>query len=81
MVNNQNTTATLADEDLILLSCKKDECNVSNPYIEWVIKLTASYDAIPSKKFFISYKVGDFNTVKIGNHSYTDIMRVRDIYV
>lgn len=56
-VDDQNTTAILSYENLVVLSHKEDECNVVDPHVEWVIDSVASYHATPNKKFFTSYKV------------------------
>ena len=56
----QNTTTTSTIED-VALSIGDDECcNVSHPYVEWVINSAASNHVTPRKELFTSYKVGDF---------------------
>ena len=56
-------------------------CNVSHPYVEWVIDSIASCHVTPRKEFFTSYKVGDFGRVKMDNKSYADIVGIRDFFV
>ena len=44
----------------------KDECcNVSHPYVEWVIDLASSCHVTPRNELFTSYKAGDFGRVKM----------------
>ena len=60
----------------------EDECcNVSHPYVEWVIDLASSCHVTPRKEFFTSYKAGDFGRVKMGNNSYADIVGIGDVCV
>ena len=60
----------------------EDECcNVSHPYVEWVIDSASSCHVTPRNELFNSYKAGDFGKVKIGNNSYVDIVGIGDICV
>ena len=60
----------------------EDECcNVSYPYVEWVIDSTSSCHVTPRKELFTSYKARDFGRVKIVNNSYADIVGIGDICV
>ena len=60
----------------------EDECcNVSHPYVEWVIDSASSYHVTSRKELFTSYKVGDFERVKMGNNSYADIVGIGDFFL
>ena len=66
----------------MVLSIGEDECcNVSHPYVEWVIDSTSSYQVTPKKEPFTSYKARDFGRVKIGNNIYANIVGIGDICV
>ena len=77
----QNTTAVLTIEEVVL-SIGEDECwNVSHPYVEWVIDSASSCYVTPRNELFTSYKAGDFGRVRMGNNSYANIVRTGDICV
>ena len=42
---------------------------------------TASVHCTPNKLFFTSYMVGDFGFVKMGNKSYSKIVRIGDMCI
>ena len=80
-VDDENTAAVIVLEDEVLAIGQDDCCTVSDPYVEWVIDLAASYHVTPRKELFTLYKAGNFGRVKIGNDSYADIVGIGDIYV
>ena len=77
----QNTTTVSTIEDVVICVGKDECCNVSHPYVEWVIDSASSYHVTPRKELFTSYKAGDFGRVKMGNNSYADIVGIGDICV
>ncbi|XP_047268802.1 uncharacterized protein LOC107871373 isoform X1 [Capsicum annuum] len=48
---------------------------------EWVVDTAASYHATPVRNFFCKYVTGDFDTVKMGNSSYSKIVGIGDISI
>ena len=46
-----------------------------------MVDTTASYHATPNRDFFMTYKVGDFGTVKIGNTSCSKIVGIGDVQI
>ena len=55
--NDQNTTAAVfgEDEELVVLSFNKNESQVIDPYVEWVIDSAASYHATSKKDVLTTY--------------------------
>ena len=43
----QNTTVVLTIEEVVLSIGEDERCNVSHPYVEWVIDSASSYHVIP----------------------------------
>ena len=43
--------------------------------------LTASYHCIPKREYFLTYKVGDYGTVKMGNKGVSLIIEIGDICI
>ena len=78
-VDDENTAAVIVLEDEVLAIGQDDCCTVSDHYVEWVIDLAASCHVTPRKELFISYKVGNFGRVKMGNDSYADIVGIGDM--
>ena len=79
---NKNTTAALSDEDVAVLFFGDKEClPVTDNEVEWIIDTTTSYHVTPNKKFFTSYRPGDFGTVKMGNTSYSKIVGIGDVCI
>ena len=69
-------------EDVVVLSIEKQKCeHVANNDIEWVVDSAAPHHIIPTKGFFITYKAGDFGIVKMGNSSYSKILRIGDVCI
>ena len=77
----QNTIAVSTIEEVVLSIGEDECCNVSYPYVEWVIDLASSYHVAPRNELFTSYKVGDFRRLKMSNNSYADIVGIWDICV
>jgi len=69
-------------ENVVVLSVEEQKCeHVANNNIEWVVDSVASYHVIPRKGLFITYKAGDFGTVKMGNSSYSKIVGICDVCI
>lgn len=51
------------------------------PFVEWVVDSTAFYHRAPKRELFTSYKVGNFDKVKMSNDSHTNIIEIGDIYL
>ena len=65
--SEKNTTAAMIDEDVVVLSIKKQKCkHVANNDVEWVVDSADPHHIIPMNGLFTTYKVGDFGTVKMG---------------
>jgi hypothetical protein len=47
--------------------------------VEWIVDTGACYHATPNKEFFMTYKAGDFGTLKMGNTSHSCIACIGDI--
>ncbi|KAA8542749.1 hypothetical protein F0562_023901 [Nyssa sinensis] len=77
----KNTTATFEGDEVVVLSCGKEECLHVGNEIEWVVDTGASDHATYNKEFFISYKEGDFGTVKMGNTSHSKIVGIGDVCI
>ena len=69
-------------EDFVVLSIEEQKCkHVANNDDEWIVDSASSHHVIPMKGLFITYKAGDFGTVKIGNSSYSKIMGIVDVCI
>ncbi|KAL6337102.1 hypothetical protein AAG906_036416 [Vitis piasezkii] len=61
----------------VMTSLREDEClHVDEQEVEWIIDTATSYDTTPHLELFSDYKVGDFETVKMGNCSHFKIVRM-----
>ena len=63
----QNTITVSTIEDIVIYLRDDECCNVSHPYVEWVIDSASSCHVTPRKELFTSYKARDFGRVKLGN--------------
>ena len=80
--NEKNTIAGVIAEDVVVLSIEEQKCeHVANNDVEWVIDSAALHHIIPTKGLFITYKAGNFGTVKMGNSSYSKIVRIGDVCI
>ena len=80
--SEKNTTAAVIDEDVVVLSIEEQKYKrVANNDVEWVIDSAVLHHIIPMKGLFTTYKVGDFDTVKMGNSSYSKIVRISDVCI
>lgn len=63
-------------EKVVVLLVEEETClHIESHDIEYVVDSAASYHATSKKEFFISYQVGYFGTVKMGNSSFSKIVR------
>ena len=80
--SEKNTTAAVIDEDVVVLSIEEKKCeNVTNNDVEWVVDSAAPHHIIPMKELFTTYKAREFGTVKMGNFSYSKIVRIGDVCI
>ena len=49
--------------------------------IEWVVDAAASYYATPNRELFTTYKAGDFECVKMGNTTSSNIVGIGDVCI
>ncbi|CAD5171441.1 unnamed protein product [Musa acuminata subsp. malaccensis] len=49
--------------------------------LEWVIDICTFYHATPQRKFFTTYRPGNFGVVKMGNYGMADIISIDDIHI
>ena len=81
--DDMNTIATTSssDDEVTLLYNQEDCCHVADEDVEWVVDSTASYHIVPKRKYFSTYKLGDFGFVKMENKSVTQIVEIGDICI
>ena len=73
-LDDKNTT-TVVFEDVVVLSYGDEECLYVIVYdVKWVFNTTTSYYVTPKREFFISYKVGGFGTMRMGNTSHSKVV-------
>ena len=67
---------------MAVLSVGEEEClHVADHDAEWVVVIVASYHTIPNRDFFMTYKVGDFGMVKMGNTNCSKILGIGDVQI
>ena len=78
--DEKNTAATTCtnDNEVILLCNQEDCCHVAEQDVEWVVDLATSFHYVPKREYFLTYKVEDFGTVKMGNNSVSQIVGIGD---
>ena len=70
------------DEEVVMLSVQEQKCeHVDNNDDEWVVDSAATHHVIRTKELFTTYKVENFGTVKMGNTSYSKIVRAGDVCI
>jgi len=58
------------------------ECNhIINFDAEWVVNSATSYNCVPKKEYFSSYRAEIFGRVKMGNNSVANIVGLGDICI
>ena len=64
------------------MSTHEETClHISSQDVEWVVDTATSYHDTPHRDFFMTYKAGDFGTVKMGNTSSVNIEGIGDVQV
>jgi hypothetical protein len=70
------------DEEVVVLSVQEQKCeHVDNNDDEWVVGSTATHHVVRTKELFTTYKAKDFSTVKMGNTSYSKIVRIGNVCI
>ena len=78
--DEKNTAAVVFHEDVLMLFLEEQKCeHVAKNDVEWVVDSTTSHHVTPTKRLFTTYNAGDFGVVKMGNSSYSKIVRVGDV--
>ena len=68
------------NDDVVLLINEEEECmHLAGIESEWVVDTSTSYHATPIRDLFCRYVAGDYSNVKMGNTSYSKIVRIEDI--
>ena len=66
---------------MALLCNQEDCCHVTEQDVEWVVDSATSYHCVPKREYFLTYKAGDFGTVKMGNKSVSHIAGIGEICI
>ena len=78
--NEGETTAVVSYGDVLFTVSMEDAClYTSNSSIVWILDSGASHYVIPSKTNFVSYEIGDYGRVHLGNNHFCDIVGVGDV--
>ena len=56
-------------------------CHVAEQDVEWVVDSAASYHCVPKGEYFSTYKARDYDMVKMGNKSVSEIVGIDDICI
>ena len=69
-------------ENVLILSLEEQKCeHVAKNDVEWIVDSAASHHVIPTKGLFTTYKANDFGVVKMGNSSYSKIVKIGDVCI
>jgi hypothetical protein len=80
--DEKGTTAVVDDKEVVVLSIQEQKCeHVDNNDDEWVVDSAATHHVVRTKELFTTYKAKDFGTVKMGNTSYSKIVRIGDVCI
>jgi len=63
----------------VVIGYEDDSIDLTNQEYEWVVDSAASFHVTPHRDYFISYTVGDFGHVKMGNQGVSKIVGTGDI--
>ena len=65
-----------------MLFIKEQKCkHVANNDVEWIVDSATPHHIIPTKGLFTTYKAGYFGIIKMGNFSYSKIMRIGNVCI
>lgn len=68
--------------EVVIYFVEKKNCEHIGNSIEWVVESTTSYHVIASKELFTTYKIKDFDTVKIVHHFLVNWrVKIGDMYI
>ena len=80
--NEGGTTAIVSDSDVLFTISMEDAClYTSSSSIYWILDSGASHHVTPSKTNFVSYGIGDYGRVHLGNNHFCDIVGVGDVRI
>ena len=80
--NEGGTTAVVLDSDVLFTFSMEDAClYTSSNSIDWILDSGSSHHVTPSKTNFVSYEVGDYGRVHLGNNHFCDIVGVGDVRI
>ena len=80
--NEGETTAVVSDTDVLFTVSMEDACLYNSSIsIDWILDSGASHHVTPSKINFVSYEVGDYGRVHLGNNHFCDIVGVGDVRI
>lgn len=66
----------------LLWTGENEAClSVIDNQVEWDVDTVASYHATFCREMFMTYKAGDFATVKMGNRSHSMIVGIDDVFI
>ena len=78
---NKKETNTITVESNIIIICDDGYVSLAAQNNNQVIDSSTSFHIASYDDFFISYTIGDFDNVKIGNSSISKIVDIEDIYM
>ena len=78
--DKDETITTVVSNGEVVIVYDHDSINLTNQEYEWVVDFAASFHVTPHRDYFISYTVGDFGHVKMGNQGVSKIVGIGDIW-
>jgi len=79
--DKDETITTVVSNGEVVIVYDHDSINLTNQEYEWVVDFAASFHVTPHRDYFISYTVGDFGHVKMGNQGVSKIVGIGDIWL
>ena len=82
ITNEGETIAIVSDSDVLFTVSMEDAClYTSISRIDLILVSGAYHHVTPSKTNFVSYEVGDYGRVHLGNNHFCDIVGVGDVQI
>ena len=80
---NKGETTTVVSYSDVLFTVSMENAYLYTPSssIDWILDSGASHHVTPSKTNFVSYEVGDYGRVHLGNNHFCDIVGVGDVRI
>ena len=80
--NEGETIAIVSDAEVLFTVSMEDAClYTSSNSIDWIIDSRASHHVTPSKDNFVTYNLGDYGRVRLGNNHFCKIVGVGDVQI